>query len=190
MKKDKKSYSYNNIICDSQGEVEFLMWCEELKQNGYIIDYKRGETKLLSNSVYNTYTAQLKTKTKEQSETILLKHEYSWDFTIEWSDLGIKYFANRFGEKWTKPFLINSKSMSFIENKPSFDFGNMTRLVTLNVKWMWEKYGIFIQVVKNDDLFKETFVPKERLFNKKGEKRAFKFKPLTLEEYINKIKLL
>lgn len=179
-----KTRTYLGIPVDSDGEIHFIMWMEELKQNGYIKEYKRGESILLSNSVTNNYVQQLKTKSKPCHHTILMGHSYSWDFTIEWTELGLQYFVNRFGEKWEKPFLINSKSMSFIECKPPFDFQNMSRLAVLNIKWVWEKCQIFIQMVKNEELFEKTFTPKQHLITKSGKPRKIKYKIKTLEEYL------
>lgn len=179
-----KTRTYLGIPVDSDGEMHFIMWMEELKQNGYIKEYKRGESILLSNSVTNNYVQQLKTKSKPCHHTILMGHSYSWDFTIEWTELGLQYFVSRFGEKWEKPFLINSKSMSFIECKPPFDFQNMSRLAVLNIKWVWEKCQIFIQMVKNQELFEKTFTPKQYLITKSGKLRKTKHKIRTLQEYI------
>lgn len=183
-KKVSKQKYYNGFPIDSDGEVHFIMWMEELKQNGYIKDYKRGESILLSSSVTNNYVQQLKTKSKPCHQNILMGHSYNWDFTIEWTDLGMKYFVNKFGEKWEKPFLINSKSMSFIECKPNFNFQNMSRLAVLNIKWVWEKSKIFIQLVKNVDLFEKTFTPKAYLITKVGKVKKTKHTLKTLEEYI------
>lgn len=179
-----KTRTYLGIPVDSDGEIHFIMWMEELKQNGYIKEYKRGESILLSNSVTNNYVQQLKTKSKPCHHTILMGHSYSWDFTIEWTELGLQYFVSRFGEKWEKPFLINSKSMSFIECKPPFNFQNMSRLAVLNIKWVWEKCQIFIQMVKNEELFEKTFTPKQYLITKSGKPRKIKYKIKTLEEYL------
>ncbi len=158
---------------------------EELKQNGFIKEYTRGESILLSNSVTNNYVQQLKTKSKPCRQNILMGHSYNWDFTIEWSDTGIKHFVNKFGEKWEKPFLINSKNMSFIECKPPFDFQNMTRLSVLNIKWVWDKYQIFVQTIKNVELFEKTFTPKVYLTTKNGSQRKTKHKIKTLQEYLD-----
>lgn len=184
VKKPKVVREYLGYPIDSDGEVHFIMWMEELKQNGFIKDYKRGETIVLSNPVTNTYTSQLKTKSKVNNQNILMSHSYSWDFTIEWTDLGIKHFVNKFGEKWEKPFIINSESTSFVECKPPFDFQNMSRLATLNIKWVWEKYKIFIQLVKNIELFEKTFTPKAYLVTKNGKNRKLQHNVRTLEEYL------
>ena len=181
----KKQKEYLGFPVDSDGEIHFIMWMEELKQNNYIIDYKRGDSVLLSNSLSNNYVTQLKTKSKPCRQNVLMGHSYNWDFTIEWSDIGIKHFVNKFGEKWEKPFLINSKNMSFIECKPPFDFQNMTRLSVLNIKWVWDKYQIFVQTIKNVELFEKTFTPKVYLTTKNGSQRKTKHKIKTLQEYLD-----
>lgn len=182
--KVEKARQYLGFPVDSDGEIHFIMWMEELKQKGYIINYTRGSSLLLSNSLSNNYVQQLKTKSKPCRQNILMGHSYNWDFTIEWSELGLKQFVNRFGEKWEKPFLINSKSISYIECKPPFDFQNMTRLSVLNIKWVWDKFNIYIQTIKNIELFEKTFTPKAYMFLKNGKQRQVKHKLRTLEEYL------
>jgi len=184
MGKIKKEYKFKDWILDSQGEVDFCYYLQELQDNEYINHFKRPISVILSHPLVNDYKLKLKTKTVDKKETLLHGHEYTWDFSIDWTLKGYKYFCNLRGQKWTKPFLMTQGRNSYIENKPSFDFNNMTRLVTLNIKWVWAEYGIFIQIVKNNDLFKETFVPKALLTTKTGKKRVFKFPIRTLEEYI------
>ena len=183
-KKEKTKLSYLGFDCDSIGEIHFLYYIEELIEAGYVKNVARGNTYELSTKLVNPYTIALKTKSKEYLQTILQPHEYSYDFTVEWTELGLKYFCNKSNTKWENYFFITSKSISYIECKPEFDYNNMTRLVTLNVKWMWQKYGMFIQVVKNEQLFKETFTPKILLTTKTGIARKLKYKAKTLEEYI------
>lgn len=182
-KKDKQKH-YNGFPVDSDGEMYFIMWMQELKDNGYIKSYERGQSILLSDSLTNNYAIQLKTRSKPARQTVLMGHSYNWDFTIYWTQLGIKYFVNKFGEKWEKPFLINTVDNSFIECKPQFDFQNMNRLATLNIKWCWETKNIFIQMIKNIELFEKTFTPKAYEKTKTGKSRDMKHTFRTLEQYI------
>ena len=187
-KKKKVEYKFKDWVLDSQGEVDFCWYSQELKDNGFVEKFTRGETKKLSDAMTNVFPVKLKTKTVKKVKNILQPHEYTYDFNIFWSQKGIKYFCSRFEqEDWTKPFLLNSHSMSFIENKPEFDFANMTRLVGLNIKWMWQNYGIFVQLVKNRELFEETFTPKAILKTKTGKTRVFKHRVKTLQEYLKTI---
>ena len=64
-----KTRTYLGIPVDSDGEIHFIMWMEELKQNGFIKEYKRGESVLLSDSVTNNYVEQLKSKKTSEIST-------------------------------------------------------------------------------------------------------------------------
>ena len=190
MAKKKTIYKYKDWILDSQGEVDFCYYLEELQESGYIQEFKRGETLELSRGLNHWYDIHLKTKIKKANETIFREHVYTYDFKIEWSEKGKELFVNTLyhGKKWEKPFLIWSDSISYIECKPSnFDFNNMTRLVKLNIKWVWEKYNFYVQLIENEKLFKETFVPKKLLLTKTGKTKTFKFPVKTLEEYIKSV---
>lgn len=183
MKKQEQKY-YKNLPIDSQGEEDFCIWMEECKSYGLIKDYRRGKSYLLSDVLHNNYVEQLKTKSRPKSQVILFGHGYNLDFEIEWTEDGKKFFCNTFGEKFTKMFICDESNISYIETKPPFDFNNMTRLATLNIKWLWDKYKIFCQIVMNDDLFKKTFVPKQLLNYKNGKPKKFKYKVKTIEEFL------
>lgn len=76
--------------------------------------------------------------------------------------------------------------ISFIEVKPSFDQNNMTRLAVLNQKWVFEKFGLFINIVIPEKLFAKTFTPKRYLTcDKSSVKRKIKYKNIiSLDEFL------
>lgn len=189
MSKTKKKKKYeeevNGVPVDSIGEVYFAWYFEELKQAGYVQEYKRGQSYLLSDSLINNYVVQLKTKSKPCHDTILMGHSYNLDYEVTWTDLGVKYFCNKFGEKFTKPFVCDINNKSYFEAKPAYDFNNMTRLATLNIKWLYQKYGIYTQVIIPERIFKKTFTPKLMLKTKTGKDRKLNFTVKSLEEYVN-----
>lgn len=190
MSKKKKNNNepklyHNGFPIDSTGELWFLYWCEELKNLGYIDKIERGKSYLLCNGLINSYLVQLKTKAKSMTETILMPHSYTSDFTITWKDEGKELFCNKFGEKWKNYFICTENLQSHVECKPEFDFNNMERLAKVNIKFVWDKYQDFIQIVTNTDLFKNTFVPEVLIKTKVGKDRKFNFKVRTLNEFIH-----
>ena len=189
MSKTKKKKKYeeevNGLPVDSIGEVYFAWYFEELKQSGYVQDYKRGQSYLLSDSLINNYVVQLKTKSKPMHEVVLMGHSYNLDYEVTWTDLGVKHFCNKFGEKFTKPFVCDSNNKSYFECKPQFNYANMGRLATINIKWLYQKYGIYTQVIIPETIFKKTFTPKLMLKTKTGKDRKLNFKVRSLEEYLN-----
>lgn len=180
----KKQQYYKDIPTDSQGEKEFCIWMEECKEHGLIKEYRRGQSYLLSDVLYNNYVEQLKTRSKPKAQIILRGHSYNLDFEIEWTELGKQVLCNTFGEKLTKVFICDKNNISYVETKPSFDFNNMTRLAVLNIKWLWDKYKIFCQIIMNHDLFKKTFVPKSLLYNKQGKPMSYKFQVRTIDNFL------
>ena len=184
-KKKKHEPEVNGIPVDSIGEVYFAWYFEELKQAGYVQDYKRGQSYLLSDSLINNYVVQLKTKSKPCHDTILMGHSYNLDYEVTWTDLGVKYFCSKFGEKITKPFVCDVNNKSYFEAKPAYDFNNMTRLATLNIKWLYQKYGIYTQVIVPERIFKKTFTPNLMLKTKTGKDRKLNFTVRSLEDFLN-----
>lgn len=182
--KNEPKLEYEGFPLDSIGELHFLFWCEELKEKGFIKEIKRGKSYLLCDGLINSYLVQLKTKAKSMTQTIMMPHSYTSDFIIEWTEKGKEIFCNQFGEKWEKYFLCDKNLSSNIEAKPSFDQNNMERLAKINIKFVWDKYKDFIQIVKNEDLFKQTFVPTKLITTKHGKNRKFKFKVKTINEYL------
>lgn len=183
-----RTFKYKDWNLDSQGEVDFCYYLEELEKAGYIEYFERGVVHELSSPIVNKYEISTKKGTRQKTQTILHSHSYTPDFVIFWTDKGKELFANElFNEKITKPFVYIGKSISIIENKPAFDFANMTRLSSLNIKWMWDKYGIYVQKIVNDELFAKTFTPKACLKTKTGKDRKIKWEVRTLEEYVKSI---
>jgi len=190
MSKTKKKKKYdeevNGIPVDSIGEVYFAWYFEELKQNGFIEKYERGKSYLLSDSLINNYVVQLKTKSKPMHDTVLMGHSYNLDYEVTWTDLGVKHFCNKFGEKFDKPFVCDSNNKSYFEAKPKFDFNQMTRIAVINIKWLYAKHGIYTQIIIPEKIFKKTFTPNLMLKTKTGKDKKLSWKPISLEEYVKK----
>lgn len=184
-KKKVKLEEVNGIPVDSIGEVYFAWYFQELKDNGLVKEYKRGQSYLLSDSLVNNYVMQLKTKSKPAQETILMGHSYNLDYEVEWTDEGVKHFCSKLGEKITKPFICTQDNKSYFEAKPIFDFNNMSRLATLNIKWLYQKYGIYTQLVVPEKIFAKTFTPQLMLKTKTGKDRKLNFKVRSLEQFLN-----
>ena len=184
MAKKKEPIVYKDLTLDSIGELEFCYWLEEATNKGLVETWSRGETYLLSKPIYNEYKIALKTKPKAVKKTILQEHVYTYDFLVVFTDLGQKFLCNQFGEEINKFFICDNFGQSYSENKPKFDFNNMTRLVKLNIKWVLDKYDIYVQIVENESLFKETWTPAKLLTTKTGKIRKINWKVRSIEEFL------
>lgn len=166
-----------NIPYESDEEMYFLLWAFELKDKGIISSIDRGESIELFDGYKESYTKTtiLKTKTKveEKTKTILNPHIYTPDFKIIWA---------------SNPIFPEAKkgcNYSLIEVKPDFDQNNMERAFKINQKWVFDKLGIYITLIKPNKLFAETFTPTRYLItNKSGKGRKIKHKVVMCDEWL------
>lgn len=192
LKKGANKGEYKGILYDSMEEKYFLMWAFELKSQGLISSIKRADSYLLSDALLINYAEQLKTKSAPRTQILLRGHSYTPEFIIEWTEVGRKKLTWVLGSSIqnTKPFVahrtVNFSYHSIVEIKPTFDQNNMERLFKINQKWMWQKHGIFVNLIKPQELFQKTFTPNEYLLTTTGKRRVINFKIINLFEFLNK----
>ena len=169
-------------------EDQFNSFLLDLKKNGYIkeIHYEH-ESFSLSSTVYYERKKQLKTKVKVTQATLLREHIYTPDFIVEWDESAMDIFIS---QDHSTPLSVTTDLMSYIEVKGNFDQNNMTRLFKLNQKWVYQKYGIYVQLVKMPSFLSKVYVPnsiKKDMYYKRGKKKGqSKLKKiLSLNEFIN-----
>jgi len=192
MSKEKKVLEYKGILCDSSEEIALLQWLWELKNLGYIRLIDRCYSFKLSDAVKLDYkeSKQLKTKSKEviKQLDVLREHVYTPEFTVQWCDNFIlKAAETPNGIFYTKD-LDYLSLITYFEVKPKFDQNNMSRLFKINQKWMWDKHGIFVNLVIPEKLFKETFTPKEYLLTPTGKSKKINWKIRTCNEFLKSFK--
>lgn len=190
---------------DSNDELYFSWYCEELKEFGIIYDFTRGNSYELNKTLKIEYKEikVLKTKTKivDKIQTLIPTKIYTPDFEIIWNrGENSRKFVQVLKEsiQITKPFicqLLEGIFTSIIEIKPQFDQNNMTRLFKTNQAIMWDK-KIYVNLIGYEELFENTFTPKKFILNpnqiysnntkfgKKGDSKI-KWKIRTLKEYLD-----
>ena len=134
-------------------------------------------------SVVKTRTGKDKTVTK----TLLRDTRYTPDYYFEFNE---KLHNILYSTEST--FALNDKlpivacteyGACYFEVKPSFDFKNMQRLVVDKIKWLYDRYKIYINIVKCEELFKATFAPPEYHLTLTGKVRIGKHNPLNYRTY-------
>jgi hypothetical protein len=189
----KEPILWQGHIFDSEEELYFAYWLEDLKKAGYIFQWIAHISSFrLTNGLSHTYTTtkQLKTKLKttEHTQTLLKPSEYTPDFTIWWDKgEGVLYQNLSTKGKIEAPFIVSDTiGVSVVEIKPLFDQNNMTRLFVNNQKFMWDKHKIFVNMIHVTELFAETFTPSAYMFTKTGKLRKItKWKPRTLKQFLD-----
>ncbi len=104
---------------------------------------------------------QLKTKTKEIDRFLLHPHVYTADFKF----VGSPDFDKIDHE------MLSYDGYYYVDVKGSFagGFRNSSAITfPINRKWVYEKYGIFVNKVIPEKLFKKTFIPRDLAYGKMG----------------------
>ena len=205
----KTKIEYNNIQFDSQEELYFFHYLTTLQENGFVnvFEYNTKVFKLSEPFKY-IWFQQLKTKQNKKESTLLHSHIYTPDFYIEWNKKAHNIFYNLIHEnvnlsksvfiaqlevlnKDTDYEKYTGKIISYCEIKPAWDMQNMTRLFSINCKWVMTDYNIYVQKIiptapNKNCLFAQTFIPEKCLYTaKKHQPKKFKYKVKSLTEFIN-----
>jgi hypothetical protein len=203
-----KTIEYKDWIFKSNLEYEFCLYLEQLQEAGFIRSFGYESVKFnLSPSVYSYYLKQLKTKVKEETEFLMRENTYQPDFTVVWENKSNNLlYLDRTTPIICKvtdiPFRLAKDSVyvgeeniiSFLEVKPIFE-GKLdsSKEFPLIQKQLWQDQGIFVQKIKPENLFKETFVPDKLIASNVYQKQSkfctrgsskYKFNVRTLEEYL------
>lgn len=180
----------------SQEESWLAAYFDELISAGIIwkVTYQP-EPFVLFKGVSHEIYKQLKTKKTYRFKPIIQKHVYTPDFEILWKSHS-KFHKDIKHQSITElPPFFSDDNTSFVECKAQWDYNNMTRMFLQRTQpWVYQKFDIYINLIKPIDLFKKTFIPSAILNqfyykidtkkNKVGDKK-FPFIYKTLEEYLN-----
>lgn len=181
---------------DSNEERYFSWYLKELLSAGIVIQWSyHPKPFILSERTVRVYNKILKTKITSKDSVILNDHQYQADFLIHWNpEWKCKIFMNIHeldGYHKDFAFIANkSSNFSVIDVKGSFAGLHNNSAVTfpLDQKWVWQKYGIYVQKIVPDALFKETFTPARYLLtDQSGKARKIKFQVRTINKYIELI---
>jgi len=165
----KGVYTYNCVEYDSKEEIYFSWYLDELFTAGYIAEYDYQPPSFnLSESVKYSWVKELKTKNKSMETTLLQPHDYTADFKIAWNTTADNIFFD-LNKLKSGPFVVKY-GLSFIDVKPSFDKHNMTRKFHIDQKWVYQRFGVYVQKVVPQKLFKATFTPNRYLYTDKSAK--------------------
>lgn len=180
---------------DSLEEMYVSWYLEELERAGFIQEYRlHPETFRLSPRQCYRETKVGKRKDTEKEVCFLREHEYTPDFSIRWNFSAMGKFYKYMhiallGVDRKKYMFWLAGELSIIDVKPMFDQNNMTRLFTINQKWLYSQQGVYVQKVIPQDLFQKTFTPERFLLtNKNKTPRKLKYTPRSLSEYLESLK--
>lgn len=170
---------FGSFNVDSNEEIMFFSWCEELYQLGYIdIDKEKFYQP-------NTYTLLPKTTIEcslNDKSVVLREHVYSTDFIIKPKKELYDLFP-----KLAKYLIVSNDGYCHIDIKGNFAKNDGGRSFSINQKLLYLRFGIYVNKVIPDKLFEKSFIPKKEQYSPKKKKLREKYKGLkTLDEILKK----
>lgn len=186
---------------DSIDEEYFSWYLDELLEAGYVSYFEKYPLPYRLSPMFKysvDVPASKRTKAKTKRLNLLRTHEYTPDYAVVWTEKARGIFFNSIISKTDLRdtyFIANEpkdRPYSVIEIKPSFDKHNMTRLFTLNQKWLYHDRRVYVQKVivctGDKNLFAKTFTPgKYLLTRKKKQPRKLAFTPIDLPTYVSRL---
>lgn len=159
---------YDGIEFDSLEEYWIYFWIGDAQKLGLIEKYKY-QPRPWELSGKKTYTSieKLKTKTKFVEKHLLHPHSYQADYA-----LAVRPSFHLTCGKYKIHSSTNREDgleLVYIDVKGKFNPYHDGKSFSINQKWMHDKYGIIINKVIPDKLFKATWVPDQVRIGKSGK---------------------
>jgi len=161
---------------DSQEEKWFSEWLNEAKSGGMVDRYIYHPSELILSEtqkqkvVTEYYTKVRKEKrTRTSYKTILRDCKYTPDFIV--------YFTESFRDLFPKVLIefgendVPENVSCYIDVKGSFAGRNNSSAITFPIKqkWVYDKYGIYVNKVVPERFFKRTWVPRNVRLTSRGK---------------------
>jgi len=145
----------NGMNFKSNEERFFWDWLKEAEKYGLVQDIiYQPESFKLSDAVFVQKIKHLKTKIKYYNKSLLRKHDYTADFYFSVVNIRL-----------AKTFNYNWNGLIYVDTKGAHPGKRNNSAITfpLNQKWVWDKYGIYVEKVIPKELFKKTWVPESAM---------------------------
>lgn len=146
---------------DSVEERDFLFWCCEAVSQGIILDFEyQPKTFILSDAV------KIQTH-KNKVKTILRQHVYSPDFSITFNGEKQISLASEFNIPYS---MLSNCNLVYVDVKGTFNRNDGGRSFSINQKWVWQKFNVYIHKIIPTIFFKKYGVPQKSTLTNKTKK--------------------
>lgn len=193
----KTVYRYNNLTFDSKEEVYFYWYAKDLMNAGLVdkITYSPEPYQLFHDIQIPINNIDKKGRHTVKNKTILDGMIYTPDFELSFKFEALERLIFDIGGLCygkLPPFFshFTGSHKAMFEVKPSFDQNNMSREFKIKQKIVYNKYNIYVNLVKVPDIFEKTFVPERYFYTDKdcSERKLSAIKHVrTLAEYLETI---
>ena len=157
-----------DVSVDSYEEYDFMNWCSEAAQLGIIIDFEyQPKSFILSEPIFYT-------NTDGKKRSLFRIHQYSPDFKITLNPNASKSLQDAFKVQIEQ--LQHNTIDVFIDVKGEFQRNGSGRAFSINQKWVYAKFGIYILKLVPNEFFKTCGCPAKSLKSQKTNKIRSIFK--------------
>ncbi len=166
---------------DSTEEWEFWNWLLEARCYGMVseIEY-HPKTYILSEKIEYPEVIHLKTKTKTVYNTLLRECTYTPDFQFKTHSSAIQ---KQIKKRHTVVF-----DKIIVDTKGKYGSSKNTAHATfpIKAKWMFQKYGLYVEKIVPIELFQKTWVPEVARYTPKTGKVKKDYRGMqTITQWIN-----
>lgn len=166
-KNKRRQFIFNDTVhnislsCDSQEEIDFLNYCIESYNLGIFNDFEYQP---------QSFTLSENVKFKDinnKEKTLFREHIYTPDFKILFNGIKYKNLSNEF------KIPLNNLSLNneiFIDVKGVFLRNDGGRSFSINQKWLYQRFKVYVYKLIPSKFFKFFGTPKEALYTKKTHK--------------------
>lgn len=164
---------------DSDEEWQVYHWLKEAEVHGlaWNIVYQPGPFELSPRASVKVWK-QLKTKTKEVDKFLFHPHKYTPDFSFSLApDALTGVFECQLLGLYMPEVIIDVKG--------NFNRFGDPKQFSINQRWMWVKFGIYVEKIVPEKLFKKTWVPEVCRLTPKQRKPVKKYVGVpTIDEFL------
>ena len=172
MKSEKPLIQYAGLSFDSNEEREFHWWCEEAKEDGLLRSFSyHPESFELSKSVWVDVVKQMKTKLKPDKMFLLHDHEYTPDYQLWFNtrllESRLKVLKSSCIQDVLMGTTIGTLYEVWVDVKGGYSTFDDGRTFSINVKWMWQAYKLYMNKVIPKQHFKQFWLPERAKWTEK-----------------------
>ena len=145
MGKNKKSkLVYNDLALDSKEELAFMYWLEEAMEHNLVSKYTYQPCEYIL---------------FEKESSLLKSHIYTPDFSVCFTS---KFLELHIAYGWSKIFkIVNIDKENIIDIKGTFNQNSGDRIFSINQKWIYQIYKVYVHKIIPEKLFSVTWCPQK-----------------------------
>lgn len=157
----------NNIDVDSLEEVEVFEWLLEAMKLGIVVDFE------YQPSSYVLFEGAKYKDSKGKERCLFRDHIYSPDFSITFDVSNVRLL-----DEFKLPVIDDNRKTAkiVVDVKGAFMTNGSGRSFSLNQKWVFQKYGIYVYKLVPKEFFRKFGITESLMYTKKIRKPSSKYR--------------